>query len=261
MEADSWARYKGVMCRIVCIVHRTKQRPKEERPPYAMTSAQRRYWKGFAKACGRYQAMQEHQATLAAEEDRREQDESRANEDIRKQTSEMQESCRDMCARFIIAMLDHSLGDHQYDNVLIGTLAVMGVRDDGGWQSALDYTPILSAVIKVARKHIATGLMSVCHEICVRFMVRLRREDFLLVVMAEICAGDGVAKGIPAFILLALPKPATPQRLAYGFQLSVLESDDVARLVSRSYHERFTCLRRVFHCSSSKGRRDNFLLS
>ncbi|KAL6789481.1 hypothetical protein GGI42DRAFT_347251 [Trichoderma sp. SZMC 28013] len=56
-----------------------------------------------------------------------------------------------MCARFIIAMLDHSLGDHQYDSVLISTLAVMGVRDDGGWHSALDYTPILSAVIKVAR--------------------------------------------------------------------------------------------------------------
>ncbi|TQV97388.1 hypothetical protein IF1G_04628 [Cordyceps javanica] len=48
-------------------------------------------------------------------------------------------------------MLDHALGDHQYDSVLISALAVIGVRDDGGWQSALDYTLVLSAVIKVAR--------------------------------------------------------------------------------------------------------------
>lgn len=60
MEADSWARYKGVMCRIICIIYCTKQRPREERPPYIMTSAQKRYWKGFAKACGRYQAIQEY---------------------------------------------------------------------------------------------------------------------------------------------------------------------------------------------------------
>ncbi|PNP44426.1 hypothetical protein TGAMA5MH_03816 [Trichoderma gamsii] len=160
MEADSWARYKGVMCRIICIIYRTKQRPQEERPPYAMTSAQKRYWKGFAKACDRYQAIQEYQAMiLASKESREKQGESSGSDsgsdgtskDIHKRTEEIQGSCRDMCARFIIAMLDHSLGDHQYDSVLISTLAVMGVRDDGGWHSALDYTPILSAVIKVAR--------------------------------------------------------------------------------------------------------------
>ena len=27
----------------------------------------------------------------------------------------------------------------------------MGVREDGGWQTSLNYTPILSAVIKVSR--------------------------------------------------------------------------------------------------------------
>jgi hypothetical protein len=37
-----------------------------------------------------------------------------------------------MYLQFIIAILNHSLGDHQYDSVLISTLAVMGVREDGG---------------------------------------------------------------------------------------------------------------------------------
>ncbi|TWU70350.1 hypothetical protein ED733_000020, partial [Metarhizium rileyi] len=159
MEADSWARYKSVMCKIIWVIYRTKQRPQEERPPYAMTSTQTRYWKGFIKACRQYQATREYQATLAAKEDREEwgvssasdSDGSSTSEDINKQIKESQDSCRGMCLRFIIAMLDHSLGDHQYDSVLIGALAVMGVRDDGGWQNALDYTPVLSAVIKVAR--------------------------------------------------------------------------------------------------------------
>lgn len=159
MEADSWARYKSVMCKIIWVIYRTKQRPQEERPPYAMTSTQTRYWKGFTKACRQYQATREYQATLAAKEDREEWGVSSASdsvgsstsEDINKQIKESQGSCRGMCLRFIIAMLDHSLGDHQYDSVLISTLAVMGVRDDGGWQNALDYTPVLSAVIKVAR--------------------------------------------------------------------------------------------------------------
>lgn len=72
MEADSWARYKSVMCKIIWVIYRTKQRPQEERPPYAMTSTQTRYWKGFTKACRQYQATREYQATLAAKEDREE---------------------------------------------------------------------------------------------------------------------------------------------------------------------------------------------
>ena len=163
MEGDSWARYKGVMCRIIWVIYWTKQRPREERPPYAMTSTQARYWKGFTKACRRYQAVQEHQAAVAAKEESSASDDgggggsrsrsgfASGGKDIDKQVKEGQESCRDMCARFIVAMLDHPLGDHQYDSVLISALAVMGVRDDGGWQNALDYTPTLSAVIKVAR--------------------------------------------------------------------------------------------------------------
>jgi superfamily II DNA helicase RecQ len=159
MEADSWSRYKGVICKIIRIIYRTKQRPREERPPYTMTSSQQRYWKGFVKACRQYQAAQEYQAAMTAKEDGGNWGESSASEsngsstseDISRQIKESQESCRDMCARFIIAMLDHALGDHQYDSVLISALAVMGVREDGGWHNALDYTPVLSAVIKVAR--------------------------------------------------------------------------------------------------------------
>jgi hypothetical protein len=77
-----------------------------------------------------------------------------------------------MYLQFIIAILNHSLGDHQYDSVLISTLAVMGVREDGGWQTALDYTPVLSAVIKVAR-------------IVVLYNVYTERQAEIRTIMAE----------------------------------------------------------------------------
>ncbi|KAM3512235.1 hypothetical protein MY11210_004153 [Beauveria gryllotalpidicola] len=69
MEADSWARYKGVMSKMICIIYRTKQQPREDRPLYAMTDVQNRYWKEFVKACTRYQAIDADQAATTDEEE------------------------------------------------------------------------------------------------------------------------------------------------------------------------------------------------
>ncbi|KAH7232453.1 hypothetical protein B0J15DRAFT_572377, partial [Fusarium solani] len=51
----------------------------------------------------------------------------------------------------VIALLDHRLTAGEYRSAIISGLAVMGIRKDGGWMDVLDYTPIYSAVIKVAR--------------------------------------------------------------------------------------------------------------
>jgi hypothetical protein len=158
-----------------------------------MTSSQNRCWKGFIKACSRYQTVQEYQAALAAKEGDERWDGSSASdsesngsssstsEEMIKQVKESQQSCRDMCAQFIIAMLDHPLGDHQYDSVLISALAVMGVREDGGWHNALDYTPILSAVIKVAR-------------IVVLYHVHTERQTEIRTIMEEKGIGEAEAR-------------------------------------------------------------------
>lgn len=50
-----------------------------------------------------------------------------------------------------IALLDHKLGDHQYQSIIISGLAVLGLQNGGGWTDAEDFTPKLSAVIKLAR--------------------------------------------------------------------------------------------------------------
>jgi hypothetical protein len=50
-----------------------------------------------------------------------------------------------------MTLLNHELGDDEYESVIISGLAVMGFRDDGGWLNAEDYTTKYSGVIKVAR--------------------------------------------------------------------------------------------------------------
>ena len=54
------------------------------------------------------------------------------------------------CLDFIISMLDHQL-DSDYDSGLLSALAVMGITEDGGWMTAINYTPIYSGIIKIIR--------------------------------------------------------------------------------------------------------------
>ena len=56
-----------------------------------------------------------------------------------------------MCLKLVIALLNHELGDDEYESVMISGLAVLGFRDDGGWLNAEDYTTKYSGVIKMAR--------------------------------------------------------------------------------------------------------------
>jgi hypothetical protein len=50
-----------------------------------------------------------------------------------------------------MALLNHGLGDDQYESVVISGLAVLGFRDDGGWLNAEDYTTKYSGFIKMGR--------------------------------------------------------------------------------------------------------------
>ncbi|KXX72843.1 hypothetical protein MMYC01_210575 [Madurella mycetomatis] len=56
-----------------------------------------------------------------------------------------------VCLDLLVALLDHPLLGASYDSVLLSALAALGVRDDGGWLGPEQYTPIYSAVVKVAR--------------------------------------------------------------------------------------------------------------
>jgi hypothetical protein len=57
-----------------------------------------------------------------------------------------------------VELLDHPLTGSQgqeFESAIISGLAVMGIRQDGGWETALDFTPKLSAMIKLARMLVA----------------------------------------------------------------------------------------------------------
>ncbi|KAE8555303.1 hypothetical protein EYB25_003851 [Talaromyces marneffei] len=59
----------------------------------------------------------------------------------------LQRSCLDFC----IELLNQRVVHREYDCALVGAMAVLGVRDRGGWRTPEDYPPILSKVIKLAR--------------------------------------------------------------------------------------------------------------
>ncbi|KAK4118463.1 hypothetical protein N657DRAFT_540828, partial [Parathielavia appendiculata] len=50
-----------------------------------------------------------------------------------------------------VAFFDHQYRDSPYESALLSGLAVLGIREDGGWVGPGDYTPKYSAVIKIAR--------------------------------------------------------------------------------------------------------------
>ncbi|KAH8749813.1 hypothetical protein BGZ57DRAFT_1010455 [Hyaloscypha finlandica] len=65
---------------------------------------------------------------------------------------ELEKHVQNRLLQFCIALLDHhNLADNEYQSVVISGLAVLGLQEGGRWANAEDYTPKLSAVIKLAR--------------------------------------------------------------------------------------------------------------
>ena len=125
LEEDTWARYKEVWQKLLCYWFRVQGLDDEEQPPYSFTERQEQLWDEFEEAV---------EPGSGVGSDRRDR----------------------MCLDMLVGILDHQLGDSDYDSILLSGLAVMGIREDGGWVDAEDYTGVYSAVIKVARMLVAT---------------------------------------------------------------------------------------------------------
>ena len=52
---------------------------------------------------------------------------------------------------FLISLLDHHLKDDEYRSVLVSAAAVLGVDSNRGWMDPLAYTPVISAIVTVAK--------------------------------------------------------------------------------------------------------------
>lgn len=127
MEEDSWARYKDVWGQLLCILHRAQMGDEVDRPPYRLTKRQSKAYDKFADTT----AM--------------------VLEDTGQRRDATEERMDRLALELTAALLDHQSRQSHYDSAIISGLAVMGLRDDTGWVEAINYTPIYSAVIKVAR--------------------------------------------------------------------------------------------------------------
>ncbi|KAG6998077.1 hypothetical protein FocnCong_v013627 [Fusarium oxysporum f. sp. conglutinans] len=100
-----------------------------QRPSYRMTIRQEELWKAFDRGVTQVVNGTDRDGQYTADR--------------------LQRDCLDVVVQF----LDHPFknGNH-YESIIIGALAIMGFdREGGGWVPAINYTPIYSAVIKVAR--------------------------------------------------------------------------------------------------------------
>lgn len=125
LEDDTWVRYKEVWQKLMCIWQRTQEWDDGARPPYRLTVRQGDLYDDFEAAV--------EEVVDGGKE------------------SASDETMDRLCLDMVVGLLDHQLKQSHYDNIIISGLAIMGIREDGGWVDAEDYTSTFSAVIKVAR--------------------------------------------------------------------------------------------------------------
>jgi superfamily II DNA helicase RecQ len=136
MEEGTVQKYKEVWRQIICYLFRTQDWPDEERPAYELTEKQGDAFDELV------QAVEGLQGVTKA---RRQASQPHAEE------QEQQKRVDRLCLELCIRILNHQLIHSEYESVALSALAVMGMRADGGWLGAEDYTPKYSAFIKVAR--------------------------------------------------------------------------------------------------------------
>jgi len=77
-------------------------------------------------------------------------DSSRGDRTVAK--AKRRQAIEDACSSFWINMFDHELRDDEFESGIISGLAVLGVdTQSGSWKSALNYMPVLSAIVSVMR--------------------------------------------------------------------------------------------------------------
>ncbi|KAH0419399.1 hypothetical protein CcaCcLH18_14383 [Colletotrichum camelliae] len=121
MEDDTWQRYKEVWRKMVSIWFRMDEWLERERPLYRFTMRQGLLWDAFT---------------------------SRVEADVSSRRAAQAEEVERMCLDAIIAIIKDPYKQSQRESAMIGALAVLGIREDGGWHQATEYTTNYSAVIK-----------------------------------------------------------------------------------------------------------------
>ena len=137
-KASTLRKYTAVWAKVLRYIWRSSSRPEQDKPSYRLTREQEEELEGMKAMAKRW------------EEERGSQSISRQE---RSQQKEHQlEQMEELCLRFWIAMFDHELKAGEFENGIISALAVLGLNSEKeGWSTAMNYTPVLSAVVTITR--------------------------------------------------------------------------------------------------------------
>ncbi len=154
MEQRTKERYCQVLHRVMAYIFKTMT--VEGRPKYRMNLRQRQAWNNFRSSAenleedelhGEGEVLGEDEEELAPDND---EDEVVPVQPTRELTPLRE--IDELCLEFWCALLDHRLEANHYDSGLLSALAAIGVdREEKTWQTPENYTPKLSAVVKLAR--------------------------------------------------------------------------------------------------------------
>ncbi|KAK5989588.1 hypothetical protein PT974_01671 [Cladobotryum mycophilum] len=160
LEDDTWVRYKEVYRKLLCVIQRTQQWDDNKRPPYKFTPRQGDAWDDFEETIEKNIQLLSEGLIEGLVED---------------------EKVDRLCLDMVVKLLNHQMKQDHYDNAIISGLAVLGIQEDKGWMSPLDYTPIYSAVIKIAR-------------MLVLYQSYLEREDEVAKMMRDLGMDEDEAR-------------------------------------------------------------------
>ncbi|KAH7108650.1 hypothetical protein EDB81DRAFT_932400 [Dactylonectria macrodidyma] len=150
-----------------------QRKHRNKKPPYRMTIQQEKAWAIFRRGVTQVVA---------------------GTDTIGRFTDERLER---YCLDAVIEFFDHPLktGQH-YDSIVISALAVMGLDANGGWVTAANYTPVLSAIIKGTRYLVLYQSMLERHDQITRLQQTMGRRrakekaDGLFRIIRGRCGGS-----------------------------------------------------------------------
>jgi hypothetical protein len=134
MSRNTIRKYTMCWMQLLSYIVRCEELEDDKRPPFKFTAQQRTSLDRLMEVTDQLSDYQE---------------EGKSDED--EVCTEARADVQRALLQFCIALLDHNLVDNEYQSAIISGLAVLSVREDKGWENPEDYTPKLSAVIKLAR--------------------------------------------------------------------------------------------------------------
>lgn len=151
-------KYSGRWLKILCWIWRSQEQ-QEGKAKFMFTARQRiciRLVKKVAKKeihiASRIRGSSGSRGEESEDNSSEEEEYSDEEENPEKRWQKAKSETERACLEFWLALLDHQLKDDEYESGMISALAGLGLDTvSGGWISVLNYTPILSAMITVAK--------------------------------------------------------------------------------------------------------------